>query len=107
MAFFDTDTGTSYVDTIHRYTHRWSTEITNRETKSLLDSSDSQCRSETSVSPYSTDSVLELFSARCLVPEPVPVGERPSGPASALVYQNEKHSRALHERIWFSQKAKL
>lgn len=50
MAFFDTDMGTSYVDTIHRYTHRWSTEINNRETKSLLGSSDSQYRSETSVS---------------------------------------------------------
>lgn len=42
MAFFDTNMGASHVDTIRRYTHRWSAEITNRETKSLLGISDPQ-----------------------------------------------------------------
>lgn len=49
MAFFDTDTGASDKETIQRYTHRWSMEITNRETKGLLGSADAQCRSKESV----------------------------------------------------------
>lgn len=49
-AFFDTDTEASDKETIQRYTHRWSMEITNRETKGLLGSADAQCRSEGSVS---------------------------------------------------------
>ena len=49
VAFFDTDRGASDEETIKRYSHRWSTEITNRETKSLLGSADSQCRVEKSV----------------------------------------------------------
>ena len=48
--FFDTDTASSDVETIQRFSHRWSIEITNRETKSLLGSADPQCRSEKSVS---------------------------------------------------------
>ena len=47
--FFDTDTAASDEQTIQRFTHRWSIEITNRETKSLLGSADAQCRLETSV----------------------------------------------------------
>ena len=48
-AFFDTDIEASDEETIKRYSHRWSTEITNRETKNLLGSADPQCRLETSV----------------------------------------------------------
>jgi hypothetical protein len=48
--FFDTDTGASDTQTVQRFSHRWSIEITNRETKSLLGSADPQCRSEKSVS---------------------------------------------------------
>ena len=47
--FFDTDTGASDEETLQRFSHRWSIEITNRETKGLLGSADPQCRSETSV----------------------------------------------------------
>ena len=49
MAFFDTDTSASDEATIIRFSHRWSTEITYRETKSLLGSADAQCRKEASV----------------------------------------------------------
>lgn len=48
-AYFDTDTQASDQETITRYSHRWSTEITNRETKTLLGSADPQCRHEKSV----------------------------------------------------------
>jgi hypothetical protein len=48
-AFFDTDIEASDIVTIRRYTRRWGTEITNRETKSLLGSADPQCRIEKSV----------------------------------------------------------
>jgi len=48
--YFDTDTAASDAETIQRFSHRWSIEITNRETKSLLGSADPQCRSEKSVS---------------------------------------------------------
>jgi hypothetical protein len=47
--FFDTDTRASDAETIQRFSHRWSIEITNRETKSLLGSADPQCRCEKSV----------------------------------------------------------
>jgi hypothetical protein len=47
--FFDTDTAASDAETIQRFSHRWSIEITNRETKSLLGSADPQCRCEKSV----------------------------------------------------------
>jgi hypothetical protein len=49
MAFFDTDREASDEEVISRYSHRWSMEITNRETKSLLGSADPQCRREQSV----------------------------------------------------------
>jgi hypothetical protein len=48
-AFFDTDRGDSDIVTIQRYTRRWGTEITNRETKGLLGSADPQCRTEKAV----------------------------------------------------------
>jgi hypothetical protein len=48
-AFFDTDMGASDIVTVRRYTRRWGTEITNRETKGLLGSADPQCRTEKSV----------------------------------------------------------
>jgi DDE superfamily endonuclease len=48
--FFDTDTAASDRETVRRFSHRWSIEIMNRETKSLLGSADPQCRSEKSVS---------------------------------------------------------
>jgi len=48
-AFFDTDRQASDHQVIERFSHRWSTEITNRETKSLLGSDDPQCRRENSV----------------------------------------------------------
>ena len=47
--YFDTDTSASDEETIQRYSHRWSTEIMYRETKSLLGSDDPQCRNEKSV----------------------------------------------------------
>jgi hypothetical protein len=47
--YFDTDTTATDEDTIQRFSHRWSTEITYRETKSLLGSADAQCRKESSV----------------------------------------------------------
>lgn len=61
--FFDTDTGASDEETIQRYTHRWSIEITNREAKSLLGSADPQCRSEKSV----TRAPLMAYWSYCLV----------------------------------------
>lgn len=48
-AFFDTDREASDQKVVERYSHRWSTEITNRETKSLLGSADPHCRRERSV----------------------------------------------------------
>ena len=47
--YFDTDITASDEETIQRFSHRWSTEITYRETKSLLGSADPQCRKEESV----------------------------------------------------------
>lgn len=49
QAYFDTDVTASDTETIRRYSHRWSTEITYRETKSLLGSADCQCRHQNSV----------------------------------------------------------
>jgi hypothetical protein len=62
-AFFDTDTTASDHQTIKRFTHRWSIEITNRETKSLLGSADAQCRLEASV----TRAPLMAYWSYCLV----------------------------------------
>ena len=61
--FFDTDTAASDEDTIQRFSHRWSIEITNRETKSLLGSADPQCRCETSV----TRAPLMAYWSYCFV----------------------------------------
>ena len=61
--FFDTDTTASDKDTIQRYSRRWSIEITNRETKSLLGSADPQCRSEQSV----TRAPLMAYWSYCFV----------------------------------------
>jgi hypothetical protein len=47
---FDTDIDTPDEQTVKRFSHRWSIEITNRETKHLLGSADPQCRCENSVS---------------------------------------------------------
>lgn len=63
VAFFDTDIDAANTDTILRYTRRWSTEITNRETKGLLGSSDSQCRPEKSV----TRTPLMAYWSYCLL----------------------------------------
>lgn len=62
-AFFDTDMGASDKETIRRYTHRWSVEITNRETKGLLGSADAQCRTKESVSR----APLMAYWSYCLV----------------------------------------
>lgn len=61
--FFDTDTTASDEQIIQRFTHRWSIEITNRETKSLLGSADAQCRLETSV----TRAPLMAYWSYCFV----------------------------------------
>jgi hypothetical protein len=61
--FFDTDTTASDKETIQRYSRRWSIEITNRETKSLLGSADPQCRSEQSV----TRAPLMAYWSYCFV----------------------------------------
>ncbi len=61
--FFDTDTAASDAETIQRFSHRWSIEITNRETKSLLGSADSQCRCEKSV----TRAPLMAYWSYCFV----------------------------------------
>ncbi len=49
VVYFDTDTTAEDEETVQRYSHRWSTEITYRETKSLLGSADPQCRKQKSV----------------------------------------------------------
>jgi hypothetical protein len=61
--FFDTDTSASDEDTIKRFSHRWSIEITNRETKSILGSADPQCRSRQSV----TRAPLMAYWSYCFV----------------------------------------
>jgi hypothetical protein len=61
--FFDTDIAAADSETIGRFSHRWSIEITNRETKSLLGSADPQCRSEKSVSR----APLMAYWSYCLV----------------------------------------
>lgn len=61
--FFDTDTAASDAETIQRFSHRWSIEITNRETKSLLGSADPQCRCEKSV----TRAPLMAYWSYCFV----------------------------------------
>lgn len=61
--FFDTDTAASDEDTIHRFSHRWSIEITNRETKSLPGSADPQCRRKQSV----TRAPLMAYWSYCFV----------------------------------------
>ncbi len=61
--FFDTDTAASDTETIQRFSHRWSIEITNRETKSLLGSADPQCRCEKSV----TRTPLMAYWSYCFV----------------------------------------
>ena len=61
--FFDTDIAASDAETIQRFSHRWSIEITNRETKSLLGSADPQCRCEKSV----TRAPLMAYWTYCFV----------------------------------------
>jgi hypothetical protein len=61
--FFDTDTAASDAQTIQRFSHRWSIEITNRETKGLLGSADPQCRCKESV----TRAPLMAYWSYCLV----------------------------------------
>ena len=61
--FFDTDTAASDEETIQRFSHRWSIEITNRETKGLLGSADPQCRREKSV----TRAPLMAYWSYCFV----------------------------------------
>lgn len=61
--FFDTDIAAADSETIGRFSHRWSIEITNRETKSLLGSADPQCRCEKSVSR----APLMAYWSYCLV----------------------------------------
>jgi hypothetical protein len=60
---FDTDIQSTDEQIIMRFSHRWSTEITNRETKQLLGSADPQCRCEKSVSRAS----LMAYWSYCLV----------------------------------------
>jgi hypothetical protein len=74
--FFDTDTAATDEDTIHRFSHRWSIEITNRETKSLLGSADPQCRGKQSVTPAPFDGLLELLLRGGLVRQSVPYEKR-------------------------------
>jgi hypothetical protein len=61
--YFDTYTEASDAETIQRFSHRWSIEITNRETKSLLGSADPQCRCEKSV----TRAPLMAYWSYCFV----------------------------------------
>lgn len=61
--FFDTDTAASDTQTVQRFSHRWSIEITNRETKSLLGSADPRCRCEKSV----TRTPLMAYWTYCFV----------------------------------------
>ena len=63
MVFFDTDTAASDQQTVQRFSHRWSIEITNRETKSLLGSADPQCRTKESV----TRAPLLAYWSYCFV----------------------------------------
>jgi hypothetical protein len=60
---FDTDRNASDLETIKRFSHRWSIEITNRETKHLLGSADPQCRCESSV----TRAPLLAYWSYCLI----------------------------------------
>lgn len=60
---FDTDALTTTEQIIERFAYRWSIEITNRETKSLLGSSDPQCRCEQSV----TRAPRPAYWSNCLV----------------------------------------
>lgn len=60
---FDTDTNSTDEEIIHRFEHRWSIEMTNRETKHLLGSADPQCRCENSVSR----APLMAYWSYCLV----------------------------------------
>jgi hypothetical protein len=60
---FDTDTHSTDLEIIKRFSHRWSIEITNRETKHLLGSADPQCRCENSVSR----APLMAYWSYCLV----------------------------------------
>jgi len=60
---FDTDVNARDEETINRFSHRWSIEITNRETKHLLGSADPQCRCENSVSR----APLMAYWSYCLV----------------------------------------
>jgi hypothetical protein len=47
--FIDTDSHSPSKEIVQTYSGRWSIEITNRETKGLLGSSDPQCRTEKAV----------------------------------------------------------
>jgi len=60
---FDTDINATDEQTVKRFSHRWSIEITNRETKHLLGSADPQCRCENSVSR----TPLMAYWSYCLV----------------------------------------
>lgn len=60
---FDTDINARDQETVNRFSHRWSIEITNRETKHLLGSADPQCRCENSV----TRAPLMAYWSYCLV----------------------------------------
>jgi hypothetical protein len=61
--FFDTDPAASDQETIGRFSHRWSIEITNRETKGLLGSADPQCRCKESA----TRAPLMAYWSYCFV----------------------------------------
>ncbi|MCA1962185.1 MAG: hypothetical protein LDL33_15495 [Desulfomonile sp.] len=61
--FFDTDTIASDKETIGRFSHRRSIEITNRETKGLLGSAGPQCRCKKSV----TRAPLMAYGSYCLL----------------------------------------
>jgi hypothetical protein len=60
---FDTDIHATDEQTVNRFSHRWSIEITNREAKHLLGSADPQCRCENSVSR----APLMAYWSYCLV----------------------------------------
>jgi hypothetical protein len=60
---FDTDVHATDGQTLDRFSHRWSVEITNRETKHLLGSADPQCRCKNSVSR----APLMAYWSYCLV----------------------------------------
>jgi len=63
IVLFDTDINAPDEQTVKRFSHRWSIEITNRETKHLLGSADPQCRCENSVSR----APLMAYWSYCLV----------------------------------------